>query len=153
MMTRVLISSPPPGRLAKSYAKRFALGFTFTVVLVGGCSNEVISSNETATDPATDPATDTATAIPKVIEQDTAKDSSASPGTARLIVTLKTTDTDYTVKRLTSRFPEVKIVRTMPAFSQLVVELPNTQIDALTAEPFIVSVAPDTRVGTLQNKP
>lgn len=145
MMTRVLISSPPPGRLAKSYAKRFALVFTFTVVQVGGCSNEVISSNETATD--------TATAIPKVIEQDTAKDSSASPGTARLIVTLKTTDTDYTVKRLTSRFPEVKIVRTMPAFSQLVVELPNTQIDALTAEPFIVSVAPDTRVGTLQNKP
>ena len=145
MMTRVLISSPPPGRLAKSYAKRFALVFTFTVVQVGGCSNEVISSNETATD--------TAAAIPKVIEQDTAKDSSASPGTARLIVTLKTTDTDYTVKRLTSRFPEVKIVRTMPAFSQLVVELPNTQIDALTAEPFIVSVAPDTRVGTLQNKP
>ena len=149
MMTRVLISSPPPGRLAKSYAKPFALGFTLTVVLVGGCSNEVISSNETATDPATDRAT----AIPKVIEQDTAKDSSGSPGTARLIVTLKTTDTDYTVKRLTSRFPEVKIVRTMPAFSQLVVELPNTQIDALTAEPFIVSVAPDTRVGTLQNKP
>ena len=149
MMTRVLISSPPPGRLAKSYAKRFALVFTFTVVQVGGCSNEVISSNETATDTATD----TATAIPKVIEQDTARDSSGSPGTARLIVTLKTTDTDYTVKRLTSRFPEVKIVRTMPAFSQLVVELPNTQIDALTAEPFIVSVAPDTRVGTLQNKP
>ena len=142
-----------------SYAERFAsslcrgrlfalgatLGLAFTVAVIGGCSNEIISTNETATE--------TATVTEQENSKDSDKNSAASPDTARLIVTLKTADTDYTIKRLTAKFPKVKIVRSMPAFSQLVVELPSTQVDALTAEPFILSVATDKRVGTLKSKP
>ncbi len=72
----------------------------------------------------------------------------------RVIVTLKPTGptekdaVDQAVQRLASAFPDAKVVRTMPGFSQMVIDLPADQLKALSADPMVASTSLEARYST-----
>jgi len=114
-----------------------------------GCSSEpTASSTASATD---QPATQAST-IPRSV---------STTAMQRIIVTLKTTSidpadgeaakdaVDKAMQRLTSTFPDAKVVRTMPGFSQMVIDLPADQLKALSADPAVASATLEARYSTM----
>ena len=60
---------------------------------------------------------------------------------------------DEATQYLAANFPEAKVVRTMPGFGQMVIELPANQLKALSADPMVASARLDGRYRTMPIDP
>lgn len=143
----------------------------FGLMLVGtlGCSS----------DPTASAASDTAAASPSVTPAGTATSATTSTGASaatatrsqgsstmqRVIITLNPVSSDQpdieasqqavdeATQYLATNFPEATVVRTMPGFGQMVIELPADQLKALSADPMVASATLDARHRTMPIDP
>lgn len=60
---------------------------------------------------------------------------------------------DAAIEYLRARYPEARIVRAMPDFSQLLVELPSRELDALATDSLVLSAKPDSSHRTTEPHP
>jgi len=56
---------------------------------------------------------------------------------------------DQVMQRLVGAFPDAKVVRTMPGFSQMVIDLPADQLKVLSADPRVASAKLEARYSTM----
>jgi len=109
-------------------------GVALLLGVTPGCSTESATS--------TPSQTLSAVAMQRVVvtlQPATSSPAQAASDTARM---------EKAVKHLETTFPKASILRTMPAFAQLVIELPDGDLAALAADPMVLSAKPDARHST-----
>ncbi len=127
----------PPANSAKPATQRSALfGSLFLLLgVLAACSHEPMTIEQTTTVTSESPVRVLVTLAP-------------SPDAPSGAPSMKAA-----VKHLQAAYPNARVLRTMPAFSQLLIELPDNQLDALTADSRVLKAQPDASHQATQSQP